>query len=300
MNRLLALTAALLLAAPLPSQQAKSARQPDPAQPPQVTGIVLSVDLAHHTLLVSCDAIPDTMPAMDMPFTASDPRQLNALHPGASIRFTMLKRGHTLYAAHIEPTIAANLDSAPLQADSLSALQSALSPTSTPVLTPGQHVPDFTLTDQTGHLLRLSSLHGKVVLLTFGYSRCPNPDYCLRLANNLARVRTRLRARIPRDLVLITIAIDPEHDQGTALAEYAAVWHAAPPAWYFLTGPLPQIKSISAHFGMNFWRREGLLTHTLHTVILDRSGNLAANLEGNQFTPRQLGDLVQSTLHQPH
>jgi len=50
-------------------------------------------------------------------------------------------------------------------------------------------------------------------------------------------------------------------------------------------------------FGMNFWSNEGLITHTLHTVVLDRKGQLAVNLEGNQFTPRQLADLVQSVMN---
>ena len=47
---------------------------------------------------------------------------------------------------------------------------------------------------------------------------------------------------------------------------------------------------------MNFWRGEGLLTHSLHTVVIDRSGRLAANLEGNQFTVQQLGDMVERVM----
>ena len=35
-------------------------------------------------------------------------------------------------------------------------------------------------------------------------------------------------------------------------------------------------------------------------IIIDRSGVLAANLEGNQFTVRQLGDLVQAVVDRPH
>jgi len=42
-----------------------------------------------------------------------------------------------------------------------------------------------------------------------------------------------------------------------------------------------------------------LLTHPLHTVIIDRDGRLAVNLEGNQFTAKQLGDLVQSVMNRP-
>lgn len=52
-------------------------------------------------------------------------------------------------------------------------------------------------------------------------------------------------------------------------------------------------------FGVNFWSSEGLLTHTLHTVIIDRKGKLAVNLEGNQFTAKQLGDLVESVMDRP-
>jgi protein SCO1/2 len=37
-------------------------------------------------------------------------------------------------------------------------------------------------------------------------------------------------------------------------------------------------------------------THTLHTAMIERKGNLAANLEGNKFTAVQLGDLVQTVI----
>jgi protein SCO1/2 len=41
---------------------------------------------------------------------------------------------------------------------------------------------------------------------------------------------------------------------------------------------------------------EGLLDHSLHTVIVDRQGRLVANIEGNQFTATQLGDVVGGAL----
>lgn len=43
-----------------------------------------------------------------------------------------------------------------------------------------------------------------------------------------------------------------------------------------------------------------LLTHSLHTIVIDREGRLAANLEGNQFSPKQLGDLVQTVMNRPN
>jgi protein SCO1/2 len=271
------------------------------AQDHPARGIVLKLDKPHRSVIISCEAIAGYMAAMEMPFAVRDPKILTTITPGTTVRFTIVKRNHILYADHLQPTTAANFESEPMQADGLTALRNALNPSSAAaVVTVGQPVPDFALTDQTGNVIHLSQLRGKVVVLTFGYSRCPNPAYCFRLSNNLSHVEKRFSTRAPRDLVLLTIAIDPENDQGETLREYAAVWHADPALWHFLTGPLPDVKQVAAMFNMNFWRAEGLLTHSLHTVIIDRNGRLAANLEGNQFTPQQLGDLVQTVMNRPH
>jgi protein SCO1/2 len=66
--------------------------------------------------------------------------------------------------------------------------------------------------------------------------------------------------------------------------------------WHFLTGSLQEIQQVAGMFGMNFWSDDVFVTHSLHTVILDRRGQLAVNLEGNQFTAEELGDLVQTVI----
>jgi protein SCO1/2 len=38
------------------------------------------------------------------------------------------------------------------------------------------------------------------------------------------------------------------------------------------------------------------MNHSLHTAVIDRTGKLVANIEGNQYSPEQLGDLVQTVL----
>lgn len=270
------------------------------AQEHSARGVVLELDKAHRSLVVSCEAIPGYMGPMEMSFAVRDPKMLTMITPGTTVRFTIVERNKVLYAEDVKATTAANFESEPMEADGLTALQSALNPSSTAqIVRTGQTVPDFVLTDQVGKEIHLSQFRGKVTVLTFGYSRCPNPDYCFRLSNNLANVERRFSARAGRDLVLLTIAIDPEHDRGETLTEYARVWHANPVFWHFLTGPLSEVKQVASMFGMNFWREEGLLTHSLHTVIIDRKGRLAANLEGNQFTAQQLGDLVQTVMNNP-
>jgi protein SCO1/2 len=263
-------------------------------------GIVVEVAAPHHSLVVSCDAVPGYMDAMEMSFAVHDPKVLVPLKPGMAVNFTIVARGKALYAEDIQPATTSNFESEPMEAGVLTALNSLMDPSANKrLVSVGEQVPDFELTDQVQQQIRLSQFRGKVVALTFGYSRCPNPNYCYRLSNNLAQVARRLHDKAGRDLVLLTIAIDPEHDQGAALTEYANTWNADPEIWHFLTGPVEQVKQVAGMFGMNFWSSEGLLTHPLHTIIIDREGRLAVNLEGNQFTSRQLGDLVETLINHP-
>jgi protein SCO1/2 len=261
------------------------------------SGLVVETNAKSHSVLVSCAQIPGYMAPMEMWFKVRLPADLNTLKPGMQIRFNLVTSGHELYAEQIKQQASENFESEPMQAGGLSAIASALNPgRAVTIVKVGEPVPDFTLTDQSGEQIHLSQFRNKVVALTFGYSRCPNPDYCRRLSNNLAGVEHRFASRAGRDLILLTIDIDPEHDNGKTLADYAQVWRADPSKWHFLSGSKLEIKQVTALFGMDFWRDEGLLTHSLHTVIIDRRGQLAVNLEGNNFTARQVGDLVESQL----
>jgi protein SCO1/2 len=270
------------------------------AQTHDARGMVTGVGTGAQPLHVSCEAIPGFMDAMEMSFAMRDPRMLKNIRPGMTVQFKMAEVNHVLYADNIHIGTSSDFGTEPMAAGSLAALQDAIDPSAADeAVQPGNPVPDFALTDQAGKVIRLSTLRGKVVVLTFGYSRCPFPQYCYRLSNNLALVEKRFAKRAGRDLVAITIAIDPEHDQGKVLSEYAASFHANSDVWHFLTGPLPTVKQVAAMFAMNFWPEEGRLTHALHTAVLDRSGILIANIEGNQFSAHQLGDLVQEVMDRP-
>jgi protein SCO1/2 len=213
----------------------------------------------------------------------------------------MVERGHEGYAEHLEAIKGANYESEPTEAGRLTILHRTLDPAAGAKIVPaGQLVPDFTLTDQAQHATHLTQFRGKVVALTFTYSRCPNPNYCFRLSNNLSQLNRRFHDVAGRDLVLVTIVIDPDDDQGKALERYANTWKADPATWHFLTGTLADVRAVAELFGMNFWNDEGFLTHSFHTVVIDREGRLAANLEGNQFTAEQLGDLVATVLYRPY
>jgi len=138
-------------------------------------------------------------------------------------------------------------------------------------------------------------LRGKVVAINFIYTSCALPDFCLRITNNFSVLQKRFAKRMGSDLVLLTMSFDPAHDTPEALSRYASQWDANA-HWHFLTGPVDVVRRVSSRFGVDSFPDEGLMNHSLHTALIDRRGRMAANIEGNQFTPEQLGDLTETLL----
>ena len=217
------------------------------AQKYDVRGLVLKVDPSRKTMLVSCESIPGYMEAMTMPFTVREPKMLEGLQPGTAVEFTLVVDEDSSYADNVRARAFENLELDPTQARRMNLLEKMVAPSSSlpsPVAI-GQPVPDFTLTDQNRRQVRLSQFAGKVVAVTFVYTRCPFPNYCFRLSNNFGQLQKRFKEQMGRDLVLLTIVIDPANDGPEALTKYARIWKADSDGWHFLTGTLPEIQQVS-------------------------------------------------------
>jgi protein SCO1/2 len=262
----------------------------------RMRGVVLKIDPATRTMFVSTEKVQGFMDAMVMPFTVSAADALKDLKPGDTIEFVFVVDGNASRAESIRVRAFESLEQEPLELRRLKFLSALAAPAgAVKPLAIDQPVPVFTLTDQYLQPVVLSQLAGKVVAVTFTYLRCPNPAYCFRLASNFGQLQKRFGGRLGKDLVLLTIVIDPEHDEHGALADYARIWTSSP-HWHFLTGPVDDIRRVAGGFGVEFWKDEGSLVHSFGTAVINRQGRLAANLEGNQFSARQLGDVVQNVM----
>jgi protein SCO1/2 len=265
------------------------------AQTHPARGLVLQIDAPHGLLTVSCDEIPNYMAPMVMSFSVSDLTELAALKPGDMIDFDLVVDQHSSHIEKIRFHHYEGLEKDPLGARRLRLLTQMADPASRSAeVKLGEHAPDFSLSDQNHQKITLSQLAGRIVVLTFIYTHCPLPDFCFRVSNNFSQLQKRFKDSLGRDLILLSVTFDPEHDTPEVLAEYGKTWNVDQKGWHLLTGPKPDIQNLCHRFGMNFWPDEGLMTHSLHTVVLDRAGALVANLEGNEYTAQQLGDLVQS------
>jgi protein SCO1/2 len=261
-------------------------------------GLVLKIDRAHKNLVVSCDAIPGFMDAMVMPIGVRDAKTLHGLTPGMTIAFTLVVEAKDSYAIAIREVRYQGSQPDPTTARRLDLLNQTLNPDAANAkqLNAGETVPDFTLTDQNRQKIALSKFRGKVIALNFIYTRCALPNYCFRMSNNFGELQKRFRDQLGNNLVLLTVTFDPVHDRPEALAKYAAIWKADPRSWHFLTGETAEVTRVCAMFGITSFPDEGLMDHSLHTAVIDRKGRLVANIEGNRFTARELGDMVNSVL----
>jgi protein SCO1/2 len=266
------------------------------AQSYTVRGLILKVDQPNRSLVVSCESIPNYMNAMVMPFTVRESSELDGLSAGTMIQFTLVVDGDSSYVTDIRVQKYESVEADPLGARRLSLIGTLTDSSSQPQIKTGQSVPDFTLIDQTRHEVSLSEFKGKVVVMTFMYTHCVLPNFCFRTANNFHQLQKRFAGELGTGLIFISITFDPTHDTPDALVQYGKTWDADPRSWKLLTGPQSDVDRISGQFGVSHFADEGTQIHSLHTVIIKRDGTLAANLEGNQFTADQLGDLLQTVL----
>jgi len=257
--------------------------------------MVLKVDAATNTVVISHDAVPDVMPAMTMPFAVREVRELKGLVPGTIVTFTLVIENTAAHIERVRVVRYQSVEQDPLTARRLRLLQEMAGASAKP-LDVGREVPDSTLTDQRRMSVSLSQFKGKVVAINFIYTSCTLPQFCYRLANQFGVVHKRFSERMGRDLALLTVTFDPTRDTPERLAEYAAQWKADPGTWHFLTGSVADVRRVCRLFGVDAFADEGLINHSTRTAVLDRRGAIAASIEGNEYTAAQLGDLVETVL----
>lgn len=151
-------------------------------------------------------------------------------------------------------------------------------PTATPLpgtlLNPPKEVGDFTLTDQDGQPFRLSDLRGKVALLFFGYTNCP--DVCPTTLAEFKRVKALLGEDVER-VAFVFVSVDGARDTPERLAAYV---RAFDPQFIGLTGDDAALRPIARDFGV-FYQRVNyesdinyLVDHTASTFVVDQQGRL--------------------------
>jgi protein SCO1/2 len=151
----------------------------------------------------------------------------------------------------------------------------------------------FTLQDAARRPRALADFRGKVVLLAFGYTHCP--DVCPTTLAKFAQVRRLLGADGARVQGLF-VTIDPERDTAELLGAYVPSFD---PTFVGLRGTEAQTDAVTRQFHANYqiidYRGNILVDHTASTYVIDATGKARIVTPYDQ-SARALADDVAALL----
>ena len=252
-----------------------------------VRGTVLSTDPSTGEVALKHDAIVGLMPAMTMPYRLDNTSILSELHPGDLITATLLAdhdaAGPTnLRLTNIVVIAQARPDYKPVVNDHVPAK--------------GDDVPDFTLLNQSNRSIDLKQFRGKVVVMTFIYTRCPLSDYCPRISRNFATIDKTLQSdpALYKDTHLLSVSFDPTYDTPKVLRSYGAAYtgnyvNETFKHWDFAAPSVAELPQMEQFFDVGVTPGEnGTLQHSLCTVVIGKDGKILAFYPTNDWTPAEV------------
>jgi protein SCO1/2 len=256
------------------------------------TGRVVSIDPQDQSAMIDGDAIPGFMDAMTMSYKFKPPATLNQLIPGDSIsaEVVVAQPDEDEHAAPINywlENVKVTAGAKSFPAPPANALY---------IPAPGEEVPDFSFTNQSGKRISLQQYRGKVLLVTFVYTRCPFPDFCPRMSSNFAQIYQQLAANPALARAhLLTISFDPGHDTPGVLRAYGfSVAHTHDPAlfnrWEFAVLRAADLPKIAGFFALTVTPEGGLITHNLSTTVIGPDGKVMKWYHGGDWP---VSDLIK-------
>ncbi len=252
---------------------------------------VISVDVPRGLIVVKHGEIPDLMPAMTMQYAVADPKQIESLQPGDKITADLVVSKSKGRLEKI--TLVSKGNGTPSTA------------TSQQIPEKGATVPDFALVNQDGKAIHIRDFRGKVLLVTFIYTRCPLPDFCPRMNNNFREIQKLLLAtpQSQTRTAFLSISFDPAHDTPAVLKHYASIYNHPPDPknrfnWQFAVPRAKDLPSIASYFGLVLQTENAQIVHSLSTTLIGPDGKIEEWYDTNDWQPNEVSQLIVRLLNQ--
>lgn len=158
-------------------------------------------------------------------------------------------------------------------------------------ITGASYAKDFALTDHTGKTRTLADFRGKVVVLFFGFTQCP--DVCPTTLADMAQVKKKL-GKQGDDLQVLLVSLDPQRDTPAVLAQYVPEFD---PTFLGLTGTPEAIAQTAKNFKVFYQLVSGktatsyTLDHTAATYVFDREGRVRLFVRYGTEVDKTVADL---------
>ena len=153
---------------------------------------------------------------------------------------------------------------------------------------------EFTL-DSTRGPVNLGDLEGKVVMLFFGFTSCP--DVCPLSLAKIGACLSSLEAEQAQDVGALFITLDPGRDTAERMHQYAEFFH---PGIIGLTGSKGAIDELTARYGVTYERRQSpesalgyTISHSDTILLLDRNGVLVDRVGNDEGSESLRGKVLE-------
>jgi protein SCO1/2 len=252
-----------------------------------IRGTVVSTDPASGEVELKHQDIPGLMPAMTMSYRLEDPSALSELHPGDLITATLLADRDAAGPKNLR--LKEIVVIAQARPDYKPKVQYHVPAT-------GDVVPNFTLLNQSDRTISLKQFRGKVVVMTFIYTRCPLSDFCPRMSRNFAEIDKALAAdpALYGKTHLLSVSFDPTYDTPKVLRSYGSAYTGQYVKetfqhWDFAAPSVAELPKMEQYFDVGVTPGEsGTLQHSLSTIVIGKEGKVIAFYPTNDWTPAQI------------
>lgn len=160
-------------------------------------------------------------------------------------------------------------------------------------------LPRFSLQNQFGKTFTDADLRGRVVVVDFIFTSCP--DVCPMLTEQLGALRKQMPGQAP--LSFVSFSVDPEHDTPERLRAFAQQHGVAVDNFWFLTGPIAEVKRVVTLGFKQAMQAEPIreghprnVLHGTHFVLIDQRGEIrgffANDAEGHSALQKAVSSLL--------
>lgn len=279
---------------------------PTPAGPTitktfKIRGKIVSTDPAAGQITLDHEAVPGFMDAMVMPYKLADPSIMSELHSGDGITADVIveqvvdQNGADPQGGYKDARLDHIVVVSQARPDYKPKVQYH-------VPEKGDQVPDFALLNQSGKTIHLDQFRGRVVLMTFIYTRCTLADFCPRMSRNFAEIDKALESdpALYAKTHLLSVSFDPTYDTPAVLKSYGGAYtgnytNEKFGHWDFAAPPVKELEAMTEFFDVGVMPGENKsLTHSLSTVLIGKDGKVVAWYPTNDWQPSEMVAAVKA------
>jgi protein SCO1/2 len=256
-------------------------------------GKVIAVDKSKKTATIAHEEVKGYMDAMTMDFPIKDDWVWEDLTPESEIRAELVVSQGDFWLEKIGILALPKPGQTPLP-----------NPQFTEIL--GREISNYPLTNQDAKRISMNDFRGKAFAITFIYTRCPLPNYCIAMSQRFSDATKLIEANpeLKSKVRLLSVSFDPEHDTPAVLKNYGLGYLGKDSksnfeVWQLATGSASEISTLANSFGLKYERDpndKDQIIHSLRTAVIAPDGKVKVVLRGSDWTAEDLVRELQDAL----